>query len=135
MNARATKPTQTVTPYLLYADGEAAIEFLTRAFGFSVVDRSIGGAGGLHAELEVAPDGGRVYVGQPPSGFRNPRETGATSLVFVVVDDVDAHYARARTEGATITDELADRPAGHRRYSCDDPQGHGWAFAQVLAPD
>ena len=41
--------TQTITPYLLYEDGEAAIEFATRAFGFREVDRATGGAGGLHA--------------------------------------------------------------------------------------
>ena len=35
---------QTVTPYLLYEDGEAAIDFLERAFGFRVVDRTTGGA-------------------------------------------------------------------------------------------
>jgi uncharacterized glyoxalase superfamily protein PhnB len=30
---------QRVTPYLLYEDGEGAIDFLTRAFGFREVDR------------------------------------------------------------------------------------------------
>ena len=30
---------QTVTPYLLYEDGEAAIDFLTRAFGFREIAR------------------------------------------------------------------------------------------------
>jgi uncharacterized glyoxalase superfamily protein PhnB len=29
---------QTVTPYLLYEDAEAAVEFLTRAFGFRTCD-------------------------------------------------------------------------------------------------
>jgi len=123
--------TQQVTPYLLYADGEAAIRFLADAFGFREVDRSIGGAGGLHAELEV-PGGGRVYVGQPPQGFRNPAETGRTSLVFVLLDEVDQHYERARKAGAEIVEELADQPTGHRRYGCRDPQGHEWFFAQAL---
>jgi uncharacterized glyoxalase superfamily protein PhnB len=36
---------QTVTPYLLYEDGEAAIDFLGRAFGFREVDRTTGAAG------------------------------------------------------------------------------------------
>ncbi len=48
---------QRVTPYLLYEDGEAALEWLERAFGFRVVEKSSGAAGGLHAELEVHPDG------------------------------------------------------------------------------
>ena len=123
--------TQQITPYLLYEDGEAAIEFLSRAFGFREVDRSIGGAGGLHAELE-APGGGRVYVGQPPAGYKNPATVGRTSLVFVLFDGVDEHYERARSEGAEIVEELADQPTGHRRYGCRDPQGHEWYFAQPL---
>jgi uncharacterized glyoxalase superfamily protein PhnB len=124
--------TQQVTPYLLYADGEAAIRFLTDAFGFREVDRTIGGAGGLHAELEV-PGGGRIYVGQPPEGFRNPSEAGRTSLVFVLLDEVDQHCERARKAGAEIVEELADQPTGHRRYGCRDPQGHEWFFAQALS--
>jgi uncharacterized glyoxalase superfamily protein PhnB len=121
---------QQVHPYLLYEDGEAAIEFLTNAFGFREVDRMIGGAGGLHAELEVEPGGGRVYLGQPPSGFRNPAEVGRTSLVHVLVSSVDAHHERASAAGATIVEELSDTPVG-RRYGCRDPQGHEWFFAQV----
>jgi uncharacterized glyoxalase superfamily protein PhnB len=120
---------QTVTPYLLYEDGEAAIEFLTRAFGFREVERATGVAGGLHAELEVAPAGGRVYLGSAGGGFRGPAAVGRTALVFVLVDDVDAHHDRAKATGATIVEELTDTPFGHRRYTCDDPQGHQWCFA------
>lgn len=123
---------QTVTPYLLYEDGEAAIDFLERAFGFRAVERTVGGAGGLHAELEVAADGGRVYVGQPPSGFRNPATVGRTSLVYILVDDVAGHFAQARGAGATVIEELTDVASGHRRYGCRDPQGHEWFFAQAI---
>jgi uncharacterized glyoxalase superfamily protein PhnB len=123
---------QQVTPYLLYEDGEAAIEFLTNAFGFREVDRAVGAAGGLHAELEVEPGGGRVYLGQPPAGFEGPAKVGQTSLVHVLVDDVDEHHHRAKAGGATVVEELTDTPFGHRRYTCDDPQGHEWTFAQVL---
>jgi uncharacterized glyoxalase superfamily protein PhnB len=123
---------QQVTPYLLYEDGEAAIEFLTRAFGSREVDRTIGAAGGLHAELEV-PGGGRVYVGQAPPGYENPATLGRTSLVFVLLDGVDEHFERSRAEGAEIVEELADQPTGHRRYGCRDPQGHEWFFAEDLS--
>jgi uncharacterized glyoxalase superfamily protein PhnB len=123
--------TQRITPYLLYEDGEAAIEFASRAFGFRAVDRAVGGAGGLHAELET-PGGGRVYLGQPPRGFENPATVGRTSITYVIVDDVGAHYEQAKAAGARITEEPNDTPFGHRRYSCADPQGHEWAFAQVL---
>ncbi len=123
---------QTVTPYLLYEDGEDAIEFLTRAFGFREVDRTTGGAGGLHAELETGAGGGRIYVGQPPGNFRNPRTVGATASVYVLVDDVDAHYEAANEAGAEIIEELRDVAFGQRRYGCTDPQGHEWYFAEVI---
>jgi uncharacterized glyoxalase superfamily protein PhnB len=123
---------QTVTPYLLYQDGEAAIDFLVSAFGFRLVNRHTGAAGGLHAELEVGP-GGSVYLGQPPSDFRNPATVGRTSQVYVLVDDIDARCARARAAGATITEELNDLPFGHRRFACADPQGHEWYLAQPIA--
>jgi uncharacterized glyoxalase superfamily protein PhnB len=123
---------QTVTPYLLYEDGEAAIEFVTRAFGFREVERATGAAGGLHAELATGSDDGRIYLGQPPSGFRNPATVGRTSLVYVIVEDVDAHCERTRAAGARIVEELNDLPHGHRRYGCADPQGHEWYFAQLI---
>ncbi len=122
---------QIVTPYLLYADAEAAAAFLTRAFGFTEVDRQIGSGGGLHLEFET-DRGGRVYAGQPGEGFRNPADVGRTSSVYVLVSAVDAHHDRAKAEGATVVQELVDLPFGQRLYTCRDPQGHEWSFAQEL---
>jgi uncharacterized glyoxalase superfamily protein PhnB len=123
--------TQIVTPYLLYEDGPGAIEFLTRAFGFREVDRTTGAAGGLHAELRTE-HGGQLYLGSPGGAYKNPATVGRTTIVHVMVDDVDAHHDRARAEGATIIEELRDLPFGHRRYSCRDPQGHEWSFAMSI---
>jgi uncharacterized glyoxalase superfamily protein PhnB len=119
---------QTVTPYLLYEDGEAAADFLCHAFGFREVERQTGAAGGLHLELETDL-GGRIYLGTAPGGYENPARVGRTSLVYVLVFDVDEHYARAKRGGAQILEELVDLPFGHRRYTCADPQGHHWSFA------
>lgn len=123
---------QRVWPYLLYEDGEAAIAWLERAFGFRELERSAGAAGGLHAELETEEAGARVYLGQPPEGYRGPARVGRTSLVFVLVDDVDSHHARAVAAGAEILEAPHDNPSGHRRYGCADPQGHEWWFATAL---
>jgi uncharacterized glyoxalase superfamily protein PhnB len=120
---------QTVTPYLLYEDADAAIDFLTRAFRFREVTRTTGSAGGVHVELDVGTNGAFVYLGSPGGDFQGPARVGQTSLVYVLVDDVDAHYERAKAEGALIVEEPNDQPLGHRRYTCDDPQGHEWCFA------
>ena len=131
-SSTAARSEQQVTPYLLYEDGGAAVDWLERAFGFREVERSLGGGGGLHVELEVDRRGGRVYLGQPGEGFRGPAAAGSTCLVFVLVDDVDGHYERARAAGAEILEELHAAPTGHRRYGCADPQGHRWWFARPL---
>jgi uncharacterized glyoxalase superfamily protein PhnB len=123
---------QIVTPYLLYDDADAAVDFLTRAFGFREVSRTTGSAGGVHAELDVGRGGARVFLGSPGGDFRGPAKVGRTSLVYVLVDDVDAHYERAKAGGAVIVEEPKDLPFGHRRYTCDDPQGHEWCFAAEI---
>jgi MerR family transcriptional regulator, thiopeptide resistance regulator len=124
---------QTITPYLLYEDADAAVAFLTKAFGFREVDRTVGRGGGVHVEMEISPGGARIYLGSPGGDYRGPAKVGRTSLQYVVVDDVDAHHARAVAAGATITEELVDLPYGDRRYGCRDPQGHEWTFATPIA--
>jgi uncharacterized glyoxalase superfamily protein PhnB len=123
---------QTVTPYLLYEDASAAVDFLTEAFGFREVERMIGAGGGMHVEMDVG-NGGRIYLGAPGGDFRGPATVGRTSLLYVLVDDVDRHYERATAAGATITEEPTDLAFGDRRYGCKDPQGHEWTFAAAIA--
>ena len=123
---------QTVTPYLLYEDAGAAIGWLEKAFGFREKERVEGPGGAVaHAELDVG-DGSRVFLGGPGGDYRNPRQVGRTSLVYVYVEDVDAHHARAQEAGAQIAEEPADQPYGDRRYAAEDPEGHVWYFATPL---
>jgi uncharacterized glyoxalase superfamily protein PhnB len=126
---------QTVTPYLLYEDAPAAVTFLTEAFGFREINRMTGVAGGMHVEMEVGADEARIYLGAPGGDYRGPAAVGRTSLLYVLVDDVDRHYRSARAAGATIVEEVTDLPYGDRRYGCRDPQGHEWTFATPIAAD
>jgi uncharacterized glyoxalase superfamily protein PhnB len=51
--------------------------------------------------------------------------------VFVEVDDIDAHYERARAAAATILSELENNPGvGQRQYRAEDIEGHRWMFAK-----
>lgn len=54
-----------------------------------------------------------------------------TTLINVEVDDIDAHYAHAVHEGATITTELGDTFYGARRYETTDLEGHQWHFEET----
>ncbi len=123
---------QTITPYLLYEDVEAALDFLARAFGFEEVLRYTGAEGYVnHAEMRLGE--GRIYMGDPGDDYRNPRRLDARTLgIYVEVDDVDALCERARAAGAEITEEPTDKEYGHRTFSARDPEGHWWFFGQPI---
>jgi uncharacterized glyoxalase superfamily protein PhnB len=82
-----------------------------------------------HAEIEVGD--GVVMLGSPGGEYKSPKRLGAkTQFVYVYVDDVDRHFARAREAGATITREPADQGYGDRNYGAEDLEGHEWYFGQ-----
>jgi uncharacterized glyoxalase superfamily protein PhnB len=122
----------TVTPYLLYEDVNAALDFLTRAFGFEETLRYTGPEGYVnHAEMRIAD--GVILMGDPGGDYRNPAHLGGrTQMVCVNVEDVDAVYEQARAAGAEITEEPADQAYGERRFMARDPEGHAWSISQVI---
>jgi PhnB protein len=120
---------QAITPYLLYEDVAKALDWLCEAFGFEEVLRFQGEGGVVnHAEMRLA--GESIYLGDPGDDYRSPKRLGTrTALVHVYVDDVDAHYARAKAAGAEIELEPTDQPYGDRRYDAYDLEGQLWSFA------
>jgi uncharacterized glyoxalase superfamily protein PhnB len=61
---------------------------------------------------------------------KSPMESGSigSQSVYIVIADVDAHYAQAVAAGAEIVIAIKDEPYGGRDYSCRDPEGHVWNF-------
>ena len=56
--------------------------------------------------------------------------------MHVYVDDLGAHYERAKAAGAVIRAEPTEKPYGTIQYSAADPEGHLWLFSeQVREPD
>lgn len=121
-----------ITPYLYYEDVGATLKFLAKAFGFRKFGREMRQDGKInHAAMKLGDD--LVMMGCPPAGYRNPKRLGqATQSLYVNVEDVDKHFARARKAGAKILEEPRDTEYGHRRYGAEDPEGHQWYFAQEL---
>ena len=125
---------QVVTPYLLYEDCEAALDFLARAFGFQEVLRYTGEGGYInHAEMSVG-DSGRIYMGDPGDQYKSPKRLGQETVgVYVEIDDdVDALCDRARAAGAQIREEPTDQEYGERRFTAEDLEGHVWYFARQI---
>ncbi|GAB4336614.1 MAG: VOC family protein [Dehalococcoidia bacterium] len=120
-----------VVPYLLYEDAGAALNWLTKAFGFEELERIEGPDGVSHAEMAVGDS--RIMLGSPGPGYRNPDHLGGTTQnLYIYVDNVDEHCARAKAAGATIIEDVAVQDYGDRRYGARDPEGHCWWFAQPI---
>ncbi len=120
-----------IYPALRYVDAPAAIEFLERAFGFSPYAVYKGEDGSIaHAELELA--GAMIMLGSSRDDdlrLVSPKETGnVTACLYVFVDELDAHYARATEAGADIVRPLADTNYGSREYMARDLEGQLWSF-------
>ena len=123
---------------LFYEDAGAAIDWLCRAFDFQVRLKIDGEEGRVtHSELEYGEAVIMVSSVSPEKRHASPRSVqGAnTQSLFIYVDDVEAHYARARAAGAKIVKELSVSDYGEEYwadngYGALDLEGHGWWFAQ-----
>jgi uncharacterized glyoxalase superfamily protein PhnB len=120
-----------IWPVIAYRDAPAAIEFLTKAFGFeqrAVYARDGDSAVIEHAELRW-PLGGGIMLGtagkdDSPFGRRKP----GNDAVYVVCTDPDALYDQAVGAGAEVVRELRDEDYGSRGFSVRDPEGNLWSF-------
>src|SRR5437870_4482962 len=120
-----------IFPVLRYRDTAAALDWLTKAFGFEERAVHRGDDGTIqHAVLRLGT--GLIMFGSYREagwlGGEAPDALASTLSVYAVVEDPDAHYARARQAGATIVRELVDEDYGSREYSARDPEGNLWSF-------
>jgi uncharacterized glyoxalase superfamily protein PhnB len=141
-----TTPGHNVVPMISYEDGVAALDWLVRAFGFRELTRLVDPDGRLmHGELDAG--GGMIMLASPTPDYEGPRRHRETCErarrwsavpwiidgVLVHVDELDAHFARAKAEGATILTDIEEGPPG-RRYRAEDPEGHRWFFVERDRP-
>ncbi len=119
-----------VFPALRYRDAEAALEWLKRAFGFE--EKAVHRADGAIQHGELRLGAGLIMFGHHDDegwmGGNPPDALASTVSLYVVVDDPDAHHARADAAGARIVRELTDEPYGSREYSVRDLEGNLWSF-------
>lgn len=117
----------TLFPALKYDDAAAAVGWLQKAFGFQehVVHKNSDG-GIAHAELKM----GNAMIMFGSTGKHDPANPWSTERlgIYMMVPDIDTHYARAKAAGADIVRPLADTPYGAREYSARDSGGHLWSF-------
>jgi uncharacterized glyoxalase superfamily protein PhnB len=122
-----------VFPTVYYRDKRAALDWLARAFGFDLSMAVTNADGSLgHCEMTFAGTGVNIDS-EWDDWTKSPVGLGGanTHSIGFIVDDVDAHHARAAAEGARILSPLTDQFYGWRSYMAVDPEGHVWRFSQV----
>jgi uncharacterized glyoxalase superfamily protein PhnB len=113
-----------IVPLLQYKDAPAALDWLEKAFGLTRTEDHRDDDGNVvHAELTYGD--GMVMVSGAGDRFGTHHGQG---WCYVVIEDADAHHARAVEAGAEIVEELTDQEYGSRDYSARDPEGNLWSF-------
>lgn len=133
-----------ITTTIYYKDAKIMIDWLCRAFGFEVQMVVEGEAGNIeHSELRLAES--LIMIGQ--ADIKKTKRWGVrraspidvqgcnTQTLQMYVDDIEAHYANAKQQGATIVDELSLRDYGKdywadNSYGAMDPEGHVWWISE-----
>lgn len=123
-----------ITAELVYQDPERALAWLEAAFGFQTRMVVRDGAQRL-VFAETGLGEFVVAVGSERPWLRSPKTAGVATqgVRFRILQDVDAHCARALAAGATILREPETFFFGDRSYDAADHEGHVWSFNQRIA--
>lgn len=134
MTASSTLPAPNLMPLMRYRDLAEAMGWLEGAFGFER-QIAVSDSDGSVIYGQMTYRGSPIMLGAVRDTdldklMRQPDEVGGvgTQSCYLVIDDADAHYARALDAGAEIVLELKSDGLGRRGYSCRDPEGHIWNF-------
>lgn len=134
---------QDVIPMLAYENGIASLEWLKQAFGFeeNLEMRFVENGRLTHAELLTGISTIMIATPSPDYESINRHRKHCEQMdkwlqvpwvvdgVLVYVEDVDAHFKRAKEHGTEILSEIEDGFPG-KRYRCADIEGHRWMFMQ-----
>ncbi len=131
-------PADILLPHVVYQNVLEAIDWLTRVFSFSEHYR-YGETGGLVEGAQMYLGNAYIMARGAHRGCATPAKLGAyTQSLTVFVEDVDAHYRRAKSAGAKIVEDLNETCYGEKQYGVENLDGHRWLFSQHakdISPD
>ena len=121
----------TVIPGMLYEDARGAIDWLCDLLGFTR-HLVVPGAGDTIAHAQLVLGNGMIMLGSTRDDetgaiYTTPKRAGTnTQSAYILVEEIDAHYERAKSAGAEVVMDIRDQHYGGRAYSVRDPEGHVW---------
>ncbi|MGB6439992.1 MAG: VOC family protein [Methyloceanibacter sp.] len=122
MSGEGTARGGRIIPALRYRNAAAAIDWLCDAFGFER-KMVVPGEGGREAHAELTLGNGMIMLGDVKTEYGRlvaapVKGDPVTQGIYVVVEDADAHYTRAKAAGAEIVLDIKTqdywRPRLHR---------------------
>ena len=135
MISNRSVPTDTVLPHVVYHDVQAAIAWLSNAFGFVEHYRY----GNPVSGAQMRAGNAWIMLEQKKSGRATPTQLGfGTQSLTIFIEDVESHYRHAKAAGVTLLEELHETVYGELQYAARDLDGHHWLFsrhAKDLSPD
>jgi predicted enzyme related to lactoylglutathione lyase len=131
-------PPDTILPHVVYRDVAAAIAWLSKTFGFHE-QYHYGDPSQPVRGAQIHLGNAWIMVKAAAPGCHSPAQLGyGTQSLTVFVDDVEAHFRKAKEAGANIVEELHETMYGELQYAATDLDGHHWLFsrhARDVAPD
>jgi catechol 2,3-dioxygenase-like lactoylglutathione lyase family enzyme len=114
---------ETVNVRYMVDDVDAAIDFYTHHFGFTLQSNQAPAfADVVRGKLRLLLSGPTSSAGRPMPDGRQP-EPGGWNRIHFIVDDLDAEVARLRDAGLTFRNEAVSGPGG-KQILVDDPSGN-----------
>ena len=114
---------ETVNVRYMVDDVDAAIDFYTQHFGFTLISSAAPAFADVRrGALRLLLSGPSSSAGRPMPDGRTPEPGGWNRLHFVV-DDIEANVERLRREGIRFRNEIIRGPGG-RQILLDDPAGN-----------
>lgn len=121
----------TITPHIVCAGANGAIDFYKKAFGAVELSRLPGPDGKLmHGAIRIGDSTMMLTEEMPAWGSLGPKALkGSPVVLHLYVPDVDASVAKAVAAGCTVTMPVSDMFWGDRYGQVEDPYGHRWSVA------
>lgn len=116
-------PESTVNVRYIVDDVEAAIDFYTKHFGFTLGSNMAPAfADVVRGPLRILLSGPMSSAGRPMPDGRKPGPGGWNRIHFIV-DDIDGEVARLRAAGVRFRSDIISGPGG-KQIVLDDPSGN-----------
>ncbi len=121
-------------PMLTISRGTMNLEFYQNAFGAVETKHLTNPDGSIHVS-EMLIDGAMFHFHEESKDgttFDPKKHNGVTTIIGLMVDDVDRVMAQALAAGAVESSPATSYDYGYRQGTIIDPLGHQWLIEMVI---